>query len=116
LRDGDMLVAHLLCFLDWGCFLRLKTEQVGFLSFTAPRVHRKIKLRKAGLPEPEYRQSEFMLYATLKNKNWGKEDASWSREEQVREQDREQDEISVSGLLLFSSYKISHPCLQCAKL
>jgi len=31
----------------------------------------------AGLPEPEYRQSEFMLYATLKNKNWGKEDAAW---------------------------------------
>ena len=25
-----------------------------------------------------YRQSEFMLYATLKNKNWEKEDASWA--------------------------------------
>ena len=33
----------------------------------------------AGLPEPEYRQAEFMLYATLKNKNWGKDDASCSR-------------------------------------
>ena len=32
----------------------------------------------AGLPEPEYRQAEFMLYATLKNKNWGKDDASWA--------------------------------------
>ena len=35
-------------------------------------------MAEAGLPEPEYRQSEFMLYATLKNKNWGKEDASWT--------------------------------------
>jgi predicted HTH transcriptional regulator len=35
-------------------------------------------MAEAGLPEPEYRQSEFMLYATLKNKNWGKEDASWA--------------------------------------
>lgn len=34
-------------------------------------------MEEAGLPEPVYRQSEFMLYATLKNKNWGKEDASW---------------------------------------
>lgn len=32
----------------------------------------------AGLPEPEYRQSEFMLYATLKNKSWGKEDMTWN--------------------------------------
>ena len=30
-----------------------------------------------GLPEPAYKQSEFMLYAELKNKNWGVEDASW---------------------------------------
>lgn len=35
-------------------------------------------MSEAGLPEPEYKQSEFMLYATLKNKNWGKEDASWA--------------------------------------
>lgn len=34
-------------------------------------------MAQAGLPEPEYRQSDFMLYATLKNKNWGKEDKSW---------------------------------------
>lgn len=34
----------------------------------------------AGLPEPEYKQSEFMLYATLKNKNWGKEDANWNED------------------------------------
>ena len=40
------------------------------------RVYR--DMAAAGLPEPEYRQSEFMLYATLKNKNWGKEDASWA--------------------------------------
>lgn len=47
-------------------------------------------MAEAGLPEPEYRQSEFMLYATLKNKNWGKEDATWTSGEQVREQDGEQ--------------------------
>ena len=34
-------------------------------------------MEEAGLPEPVYRQSEFMLYATLKNKNWRKEEASW---------------------------------------
>ena len=34
-------------------------------------------MAEAGLPEPEYKQSEFMLYATLKNKNWGKENSSW---------------------------------------
>jgi len=34
-------------------------------------------MAEAGLPDPEYRQSEFMLYAMLKNKNWGKDDASW---------------------------------------
>lgn len=39
------------------------------------RVYR--DMEEAGLPEPVYRQSEFMLYATLKNKNWGKEDTSW---------------------------------------
>ena len=36
------------------------------------RVYR--DMAEAGLPEPEYRQSEFMLYATLKNKNWGHAD------------------------------------------
>lgn len=36
----------------------------------------------AGLPDPEYRQSECMIYATLKNKNWGKEDATWSSGDQ----------------------------------
>lgn len=45
------------------------------------RVYR--DMAEAGLPEPEYRQSEFMLYATLKNKNWGKEDASWSGDQAV---------------------------------
>ena len=39
------------------------------------RVYR--DMAAAGLPEPEYRQSEFMLYATLKNKNWGKENSAW---------------------------------------
>lgn len=34
-------------------------------------------MKEAGLPEPVYRQSKFMLYVTLKNKNWGKEHVSW---------------------------------------
>lgn len=34
-------------------------------------------MAEAGLPDPEYQQSEFMLYAILKNKNWGKTDESW---------------------------------------
>ena len=34
-------------------------------------------MAQAGLPDPEYRQADFMLYATLKNKNWGKDDKSW---------------------------------------
>ena len=35
------------------------------------------EMQDAGLPEPEYKQSEFMLYATLKNKTWGLENGSW---------------------------------------
>lgn len=35
-------------------------------------------MEEAGLPDPAYRQSDFMLYATLKNKNFGAEDASWA--------------------------------------
>ena len=34
-------------------------------------------MAQAGLPDPEYRQADFMLYATLKNKNWGDADKSW---------------------------------------
>lgn len=37
----------------------------------------------AGLPAPVYRQEEFMLYATLMNKNFGTEDASWGDTPQV---------------------------------
>ena len=49
-------------------------------------------MAEAGLPEPEYWQSKFMLYATLKNKNWGKEDASWVATTQDTIQDATQDE------------------------
>lgn len=56
-------------------------------------------MAEAGLPDPEYRQAEFMLYATLKNKNWGKEDTSWVETKddraQVRAQDGEQDGAQV---------------------
>ena len=34
-------------------------------------------MQTAGLPSPEYKQSEFMLYATLKNKTWGLENNTW---------------------------------------
>ena len=51
------------------------------------RVYR--DMAEAGLPEPEYRQSEFMLYATLKNKNWGKKNTSWT--------DLSQDETANRG-------------------
>ena len=33
-------------------------------------------MQDAGLPDPEYKQSEFMLYATLKNKTWSFENGS----------------------------------------
>ena len=54
----------------------------------------------AGLPEPEYRQTDFMLYATLKNKNWGKEDASWMATTQDTIQDAIQDTIQDEERLL----------------
>ncbi len=50
-------------------------------------------MANAGLPEPEYRQVEFMLYATLKNRNWGKADASWTATTQDTIQDAIQDTI-----------------------
>ena len=30
-------------------------------------------MEEAGLPEPVYKQREFMLYAELRNRNWGKD-------------------------------------------
>ncbi len=44
------------------------------------RVYR--DMATAGLPEPIFKESEFMFYATLKNKYWGKEGASWKNPEQ----------------------------------
>ena len=55
------------------------------------RVYR--DMAKAGLPEPEYRQAEFMLSATLKNKNWGKTDSTWPTKEQVKVQEGAQDRV-----------------------
>ena len=37
----------------------------------------------AELPEPVFKESEFMFYATLKNKNCGNEDSSWNNLERV---------------------------------
>lgn len=48
-------------------------------------------MSKAGLPEPEYKQSEFMLYATLKNKNWGKRDARWNADHLLSEKGDEKE-------------------------
>ena len=48
-------------------------------------------MEEAGLPEPVYRQSDFMLYATLKNKNFGT-DASWADTAQDRAHDTAYDE------------------------
>ena len=45
-------------------------------------------------------QAEFMLYATLKNKNWGKEDASWADTAQDRAQDRAQDETQDKSTMI----------------
>ncbi len=43
-------------------------------------------MSSAELPEPSFKESEFMFYATLKNKNWGKENTSWEEAEQVTTQ------------------------------
>ena len=47
-------------------------------------------MAEAGLPDPVFRQSEFMLYATLKNKNWGKNDVSWAEKAHDTAQDEAQ--------------------------
>ena len=44
-------------------------------------------MSEAGLPDPVYRQSEFMLYAELRNKNYGVEGATWADEAHERAHD-----------------------------
>ena len=56
---------------------------------------------EAGLPDPVYRQSDFMLYATLKNKNFGAEDASWAVTTHDTTHDRVQDTTQEDKLLAF---------------
>ena len=67
------------------------------------RVYR--DMEEAGLPEPVYRQSDFMLYATLKNKNWGVEGSSWADTAHERAQDGAHDEAQdkIEKLLVFCS-------------
>lgn len=60
--------------------LLIEYEFVKELGEGVDRVYR--DMAEAGLPEPEYRQAEFMLSATLKNRNWGKEETSWNQNEQ----------------------------------
>ena len=45
-------------------------------------------MAEAGLPEPRYRQSDFMLYAELRNGNWEAESAAWDSGIQDGIQDR----------------------------
>ena len=61
-------------------------------------------MTKVGPGTQADRQSEFMLYATLKNKKWGIEDASWTDTAQDREQDREQDQIGSKSLVQVIQY------------
>ena len=52
-------------------------------------------MEAAGLPAPLYRQEEFMLYATLRNKNFGAENASWGDAPQVTPQVTPHDTLQV---------------------
>ncbi len=51
-------------------------------------------MEAAGLPEPTYKQSEFMLYAELKNRNWGVEDMTWG----ILSHSAVQSDLSISKL------------------
>ena len=57
-------------------------------------------MEEAGLPEPVYRQSDFMLYATLKNKNYGT-DASWVVTTHDTTHDGEQEATQEDKLIVF---------------
>lgn len=79
------------------------------------RVYR--DMAAAGLPEPEYRQSEFMLYATLKNKNWGKEYSAWNDdihrlfekgdEKKMKKEDEIKERVEVALKLVATDPKIT---------
>lgn len=55
------------------------------------------EMEAAGLPEPEYRTVEFMLYATLKNHKWVEEHRASITTIQDKEQVREQVTEQVTG-------------------
>ena len=57
-------------------------------------------MSSAELPEPNFRESEFMFYATLRNKNWGKENVSWEEPEQVSIHDGIHDGIHDESKIL----------------
>ena len=53
-------------------------------------------MEEAGLPDPVFRQSEFMLYAELRNKNYGvDDDASWGVTPHDTPHDTPYDEIEI---------------------
>lgn len=58
------------------------------------------EMEDAGLPEPEYRIVEFMLYATLKNQKWGEKQKSPQDTPQVTPQDTPQVELTNEDKLL----------------
>ena len=56
------------------------------------------------------RQAEFMLSATLKNKNWGKTDSTWPTKEQVKVQEGAQDRVQEDDPLFESMLASMHRC------
>lgn len=53
-------------------------------------------MEHAGLPDPVYQQNGFMLYAELRNKNWGRVDMTWVVTTQDRTQGTTQDRTQAS--------------------
>lgn len=59
------------------------------------RIYR--EMAEAGLPEPEYRQTDFMLFATLKNRSWGKAEIPYQSAEHDSEHQGEHQGEHQSG-------------------
>ena len=58
-------------------------------------------MAEAGLPEPRYRQSDFMLYAELRNGSWEADGAAWDNGVQDGVQDGIQAGVQVGNQELF---------------
>lgn len=66
----------------------------------------------AGLPEPIFKESEFMFYATLKNKYWGKEEAFWENLGQATPQVPHKYPASTPQVEKQEQDKILHFCFE----